>query len=89
MVINQEMTEMGEISVARAKAQFAALVSRAEAGERIIVTRNRKAVACLGPLSSKRPIGYGDLSHLWLADDLSLPEDIIDLMANPRFEGIE
>jgi hypothetical protein len=28
-------------------------------------------------LSAKKPIVYGDLAHLWLADDLSLPEDVI------------
>ncbi len=38
------------VSVAQAKSQFAALVARSEAGERIAVTRNGRAVACLGPL---------------------------------------
>jgi prevent-host-death family protein len=67
-----------EVSIARAKAGFAALVSRAEAGEQIIVTRNGRPVACLGPLPAKKPIVYGDLRGLRVADDLSLPEDILD-----------
>ena len=67
-----------EVSIARAKAGFAALVARAEAGEQIIVTRNGRPVACLGPLPAKKPIVYGDLRGLWVADDLSLPEDILD-----------
>ncbi len=68
-----------EVSIARAKAGFAALVARAEAGEQIVVTRNGRPVACLGPLPAKRPIVYGDLAHLApLPDDLSLPEDVID-----------
>jgi prevent-host-death family protein len=67
-----------EVSIAKAKAGFAALVARAEAGEQIVVTRNGRPVACLGPLPAKQPIKYGDLAHLWLSDDLSLPEDIID-----------
>lgn len=66
-----------EISIAEAKARFAALVVRAEKGERIIVTRNGKPVACLGPMPERRPIRYGDLAHLRLADDLSLPEETI------------
>ena len=66
------------VSIARAKAGFAALVARAEAGEQIVVTRNGRPVACLGPLPAKKPIVYGDLRGLWVANDLSLPEDIID-----------
>jgi prevent-host-death family protein len=69
----------GEISIAKAKAGFAALVARAEAGEQIVVTRNGRPVACLGPLPAKKPIVYGDLAHLGpLPEDLSLPEDVID-----------
>lgn len=69
-----------EVSIAKAKAEFAALVARAEAGEQIIVTRNGRPVACVGPLPAKKPIVFGDLAHLGplLSDDLSLPEDVID-----------
>jgi prevent-host-death family protein len=67
-----------EVSIAQAKAGFAALVARAEAGEQIIVTRNGRPVACLGPLPAKKPVTYGDLRGLWVADDLSLPEDILE-----------
>jgi prevent-host-death family protein len=49
------------VSVAQAKSQFAALVARAEAGERIIVTRSGRAVACLGPIPGRPPIKYGEL----------------------------
>lgn len=69
-----------EVSIAKAKAEFAALIARAEAGEQIIVTRNGRPVACVGPLPAKKPIVFGDLAHLGplLSDDLSLPEDVID-----------
>ena len=50
------------VSVAQAKSQFAALVARAEAGERIVVTRSGRAVACLGPIPRRQPIKYGELS---------------------------
>jgi prevent-host-death family protein len=75
---------MSEVSVARAKAEFAALVSRAEAGEQIVVTRNGKRVACLGPLPEKQPVVYGDLAHLAPSfaslelEDLSIPEEVIE-----------
>jgi prevent-host-death family protein len=68
----------GEVSIAKAKAGFAALVARAEAGEQIVVTRNGRPVACLGPPPAKKPIVFGDLRGLWLADDLSFPEEILD-----------
>jgi prevent-host-death family protein len=66
------------VSVAEAKAKFAALVTRAEAGENIVVTRNGRPVACLGPLPASRPINYGDLRDIFVAEDLSLPEDVVD-----------
>jgi prevent-host-death family protein len=65
------------VSVAQAKARFAALVARAQAGERITVTRNGRPVACLRPLPETPPIKYGDLQGLFLSDDLLLPEDIV------------
>jgi prevent-host-death family protein len=70
---------MSQVSVAKAKAGFAALVSRAEAGERIIVTRNGKPVACLGPPPATVPFPYGDMTgKVFVSEDLSLPEDVVD-----------
>lgn len=66
------------VSIAQAKAGFAALVSRAAAGEEIVVTRNGRPVARLMPLPERKPMAYGDLRGIWIADDLSLPEDVID-----------
>ena len=65
------------VSVAQAKSRFAALVARAEAGETIVVTRSGRAVACLGPLPRRQPIKYGELSDVFLSDDLTIPEDVI------------
>jgi len=71
-------TMSAQVSVAKAKAEFASLVSRAEKGEQIVVTRNGRAVACLGPLPEKKLVVYGDLRGLWISDDLSLPQEIFD-----------
>ena len=65
------------VSVAQAKSQFAALVARAEAGECIVVTRNGRAAACLGPLPKRQPIQYGELAGVWFSEDLTIPEDVI------------
>src|SRR5262245_24788726 len=78
-MVNFGQPAMGaEISIARAKAEFASLVSRAEQGEQIVVTRNGRPVARLGPLPAPKPVVYGDLRGLWIADDLSLPQEIFD-----------
>ena len=64
------------ISIAQAKAEFAALVSRAEAGEEVIVTRNGHPVARLTALPPRR-VAYGDLAGVRLSEDLSLPDNLI------------
>jgi len=65
------------VSVAEAKSHFAALVGGAEAGETIVVTRNGRAVACLGPLPRRESIKYGELAGLFLAEDLTIPDELI------------
>ena len=65
------------VSVAQAKSQFAALVARAEAGEIIVVTRSGRAVARLGPFPRRQPIKYGELSGVFLAEDLTIPDEVI------------
>jgi prevent-host-death family protein len=65
------------VSVAQAKARFAALVARAEAGEKIVVTRSGRPVACIGPLPEHPPIKYGELRGLFLSEDLAIPEDVV------------
>ena len=65
------------VSVAQAKSRFAALVARAEAGEKIIVTRSGRAVAYFGPLPRPHPIKYGELNGVFLSQDLIIPEEVI------------
>jgi prevent-host-death family protein len=65
------------VSVAQAKSRFAALVARAESGERIVVTRSGRAVACLGPLPERKPIKYGELRGVFLSDDLTIPKEVM------------
>jgi prevent-host-death family protein len=79
-ISGQDLSENGlstTVSVAQAKSRFAALVARAEAGETIVVTRSGRAVACLGPLPRRQPIKYGDLSGVFLSEDLTIPEEVI------------
>lgn len=68
-----------QVSIAKAKASFAELVSRAEAGEEVILTRHGRPVARLAPLRKQPPIAYGDLAGrgILLSDELSLPGQVI------------
>lgn len=66
-----------QVSIARAKAEFAALIARAEAGEEVVVTRNGRPVARIAPIGQAGPVHYGDLRGLFLAKDLDLPEDVV------------
>jgi len=68
------------ISVAQAKAKFAAMVAKAEQGEDVIITRNGRPVARLTRLE-QAPGVYGDLVGLYVPDDLmalSIPSEITD-----------
>ena len=70
---------MAHVSIAEAKASFAHLVARAEAGERIVITRHGKPVAQVSALPKPLAIPYGDLAGrgFELDDDLTLPEEIV------------
>jgi prevent-host-death family protein len=46
---------MGAYSVAQAKAQLSGLLSAAEAGEKVIITRRGVAIASLSPITKARP----------------------------------
>ena len=35
------------------------------------------AVACLGPLPRRQPIKYGELSGVFLSEDLTIPDQVI------------
>lgn len=69
---------MAQVSIAEGKAHFASVVSRAEAGEEIVITRKGKPVARVVPLPPIKPFPFGDLAgKVSVSDDLSLPEDVI------------
>jgi prevent-host-death family protein len=70
---------MPRVSIAEAKAGFAELVARAEAGERIIITRHGKPVAQVSALAKAAGIPYGDLAGrgFELDEDLTLPKEVV------------
>lgn len=60
------------VSVAEAKARFSELLNRAQAGERLVVTRHGKAVAEIGPPEPdppRRKLRGAMKGELWIAPD--------------------
>lgn len=76
---------MPRVSIAEAKATFARLVARAEAGENIVITRHGKPVAKMTALPKPLEIPYGDLaeSGIEVDADLTLPEELIAAFEGP------
>ncbi len=64
-----------DITVSEAKAHFAELLKRAEAGERIVVTRHGKPVACLEGIKPPKTLPrIGALKgQIEIADDFDAP----------------
>lgn len=62
---------MPTVNVYEAKSSFSALIARAEAGETVVIARNGKPVAQLGPIDKRHePPVLGDLKgQVWIADD--------------------
>lgn len=58
------------VNIYEAKSSFSKLVAAAESGETVIIARNGKPVAQLGPVSNHRPPILGDLKgKIWIAPD--------------------
>lgn len=59
------------MNVYEAKSHFSELLSRAEAGEEIIIARHGKPIVQLVPVHEKRPDRKAGLARgeIWIADD--------------------
>ena len=94
MVSIVNMTYQGEtvsttVSAARAKAEFAEFVRRAEGGEAVVITRHGKAVAALVPADRLRQIerlsaagpeaGLAGLAGGWKGSD-----ELVEVLATSR-----
>lgn len=69
-----------QVSIAEAKARFAEIVRRAEAGENIVLTRHGRAVANLTPATEARrvPLVGAMAGKIRMSDDFDeLPEDFV------------
>lgn len=77
IVVSHEATMPVKIPLTQAQNEFDAVVARAEAGEDIVLTRNGVPIAKLTAVT-KTPVEYGRFKGCYVADDLSLPDDVIE-----------
>lgn len=78
---------MAVYNMHEAKTQLSRLAERAEQGEVIVIARNGRPVAQLGPLPPKREIKYGlAKGKIWVSDDF---DDPLPWEIQRYFEGEE
>ncbi|MFC7487828.1 type II toxin-antitoxin system Phd/YefM family antitoxin [Knoellia sp. CPCC 206453] len=61
---------MTTMNIYEAKTSFSKLIAAAEAGETVVIARNGKPVAQLGPVAPHRPVVFGDLKG-----KITIPDD--------------
>lgn len=64
MYMNEPPESEEELSVARARERFPAILEAAEAGVETVISRRGRPVALLGPLSLRRPVTRTTLDSL-------------------------
>lgn len=64
-----------QMNIAQAKGKLSELVTRAEAGEEVVLARNGKAVAVIKPLGKPQTSGKRQLG-VWAHLNLDIPDDL-------------
>lgn len=72
-----------QVPVSEAKAQFAELIRRAEAGEAVVITRHGRPVVELRPTAPLRPTGFLGA----MKGQFTVPDDF-DRMAEEEIQAI-
>ena len=77
---------MTKVNMHEAKSRLSQLVEMAKKGEEVVIAKNGIPEARLVPFKRKPKDWFGmDEGKIWMADDFNeLPDDILDLMSDPR-----
>ena len=77
---------MTKVNMHEAKSRLSQLVEMAKNGEEVVIAKNGKPEARLVPFTPKPKDWFGmDEGKAWMADDFNdLPEDILELMSDPK-----
>ena len=77
---------MTKVNMHEAKSRLSQLVELAEKGGEVIISKNGVPKVRLVPIEKETKSCFGmDEGKIWMADDFNeLPEDILDLMSDPK-----
>lgn len=77
---------MTKVNIHEAKSQLSKLIELAKNGEEVIIAKNGKPEVRLTAIEPEGKDWFGmDAGKAWIADDFDeLPEDILEMMADPK-----
>lgn len=77
---------MTKVNMHEAKTRLSQLVELAKKGEEVVIAKNGDPQARIVPIEKKEKDWFGmDAGKGWIAEDFDeLPEDILDMMADPK-----
>ncbi len=77
---------MTKVNMHEAKSRLSKLVEMAENGEEVVIAKNGTPAVRLVPVKPAPKDWFGmDEGKIWMSDDFNeLPEDILDLMSDPK-----
>lgn len=78
--------DMTTVNIHEAKSQLSKLIELALSGQEVVIAKAGKPKVRLIPVESEEKSRFGmDKGKIWMADDFNeLPEDILELMSDPK-----
>lgn len=77
---------MTTVNIHEAKSQLSKLIELALSGQEVVIAKAGKPKVRLIPVENEEKSRFGmDEGKIWMADDFNeLPEDILELMSDPK-----
>lgn len=77
---------MTKVNVHEAKTHLSKLIEKVKNGEEVVIAKNGVPEVRIVPFEKEPKHWFGmDEGKIWIADDFDeLPEDILDLMSDPK-----
>jgi len=77
---------MTKVNIHEAKSQLSKLIELALSGQEVVIAKAGKPKVRLTPVENEGKSWFGmDEGKIWMADDFNeLPEDILELMSDPK-----
>jgi len=77
---------MTKVNIHEAKTHLSKLIEKAKKGEEVVIAKNGVPEVRLVPYEQEDQDWFGmDAGKIWIADDFDeLPEDILEMMSDPK-----